>query len=175
MKNELFPLTGERLKLDLFKSMDITPAYLCWLNDLFLMRYSNQRFLSHTFESCLAYQKSFEHSDNLFLAIKTNECDDLIGTMTAYINPHHQTVDLGLMIGNNNFLGKGYGYEAWSLLMDALSNKGFRKITAGAAAINYPMIEIMKKSGMTLEAIRRGQELIDGDEVDICYYAKFTS
>lgn len=175
MKHELFPLIGERLKLDLFKSEDITPAYLGWLNNKFLMRYSNQRFLTHTFENCLAYQKSFEHSDNLFLAIKANEYDDLIGTMTAYINSHHQIVDLGLMIGNENFLGKGYGYEAWCLLLEILLNNGYRKITAGAAVINFPMIKIMKKSGMNLEATRIRQELIDGKEVDICYYAKFTT
>lgn len=175
MKDEFFPLIGKRLNLNLFKSEDISQAYLCWLNDRFLMRYSNQRFLTHTFESCLAYQKSFENSENLFLAIKVNECNDLIGTMTAYVSPHHQTVDLGLMIGNEKFLGKGYGLEAWRLLSEALLNNGCRKITAGAAIVNYSMIEIMKKSGMNLESIRSRQELINGEEVDICYYAKFAT
>ena len=61
---------------------DISNKYLSWLNDVAIMRYSNQRFMVHTYESCRKYLKSFEHSDNLFLAILEKSQNTLLGTMT---------------------------------------------------------------------------------------------
>ena len=35
------------------------------------------------------------------------------------------------------------------------------------------MVKIMEQSGMQLEAVRHQQELIDGQPVDLLYYARF--
>ena len=54
-----------------------------------------------------------------------------------------------------------------------LENKDVRKVTGGTMKANTAMVRIMEKSGMTLEAVRGGQELLEGKPHDLLYYAKF--
>lgn len=167
-------ITGERLYLCPFTESDITADYIRWLNDPEVVRFSNQRFRHHDEESCLAYLRTFPDSDNLFLAIRL--CDDrrLIGTMTAYVSAQHGTADMGLLIGERGRWGRGFGLEAWNLLLGhLLRDRKLRKITAGTLRCNVGMARIMERSGMRLEAVKSQQEMVDGEAQDVLYFAKF--
>jgi RimJ/RimL family protein N-acetyltransferase len=48
-----------------------------------------------------------------------------------------------------------------------------RKITAGTLSSNIGMQKIMEKSGMMLEGRKIRQEIVEGIEEDILFYAKF--
>lgn len=168
-----FPLTGPRVRLARFRPDDITPAYLSWLNDAEVVRYSNQRFRRHDAATALAYLQSFDGTDNLFLAIRTAEERTMIGTMTAYVDNRHGTADLGLLIGERAVWGQGLGLAAWQLLSDALlACPGMRKITAGTLGCNVGMLRIMQRSGMVPEGLRRQQELVDGEPQDMHLYGR---
>jgi RimJ/RimL family protein N-acetyltransferase len=54
-----------------------------------------------------------------------------------------------------------------------LREPGIRKVTGGTARPNQAMVRIMEQSGMELEAVRARQELIEGQPVDLLYYARF--
>lgn len=163
-------LTGQRVVLRPFAEADITPAYIAWLRDPELMKYSNQRFRSHNTASCHDYLASFENSDNLFMAIIHDE--QLIGTMTAYVSAVHKTADIGLLIGAR-CQGKGFGKDAWSTLMDYLLRSGARKVTGGTLRCNSAMVRIMEGTGMQADGVRVAQELVDGKPQDILYFARF--
>lgn len=168
------PLRGSRLVLRPFVESDITSDYVAWLNDPEVVRFSNQRFRHHDVASCQTYLSGFRDSTNLFLAIVELATDQMIGTMTAYRSVHHGTADIGIMIGNRSVWGHGYGKEAFSLLVTALSrSEGVRKITAGCLACNVGMVEVMKFSGLHWEATRHAHELVDGNPEDVVYYARF--
>lgn len=180
--NELltFPVTkslnGERLSLRSFRQSDITSEYIAWLNDPLVVRFSNQRFRRHDARTCTAYLASFESTDNLFLAIEARDLGRSVGTMTAYRNRHHGTADLGIMVGDRRVWGRGYGLEAWTLLLDwLLSVCLIRKVTCGTLACNLPMRAIAERSGMHLEAARQAQEIVEGENQDVLYFAKFRS
>ncbi len=165
---------GEHLVLHTFGEPDITPDYLSWLNDPAVVRFSNQRFRRHDRSSSLDYLSSFAGSDNLFVAIRLARGDRMVGTMTAYVDRHHGTADMGLLLGERSLWGKGYGLEAWSLLMSYLfETRGLRKITGGALRCNVAMVKIMERSGMHLEGTRVAQELVEGEPQDVLYFAKF--
>ena len=167
-------LTGDKVTLRRFTTADITDAYLGWLGDEVVTRYSNQRFRTHTRESCEAYRDSFSGSPNLFLSMQCAADDRAIGTMTAYANPHHDTCDVGIMVGARDYWGGGYGQAAWNLLTGwLLTEGGVRKLTAGCLAANGAMVTLMERSGMTREAVRKGQEILNGEPADIVHYARF--
>jgi RimJ/RimL family protein N-acetyltransferase len=167
-------ITGDRVYLRAFGREDIDEDYLSWLNDRDVVRYSNQRFINHSRQSCLNYLESFTGSANLFLAIVSNDTERKLGTMTMYQSLPHKTVDIGIMIGDKSVWGKGLGLEAWNLAMSyAFNSLGVRKVTAGTSSENKGMIRIMEKAGMQFEACRSRQEIIEGNEVDVLYYAKF--
>lgn len=169
-----WPLAGTRVLLRRFVEADITEEYLGWLNDPRVTRFSNQRFRAHDRDTSRAYLASFNDSPNMFLSIRRLLDDVAIGTMTAYCIPVHGTVDVGIMIGEASARGGGWGSDAWSTLTTALlANPSIRKLTAGCAAQNVAMVRLMERSGMTHEATRRHQEIIDGRPADLVYYARF--
>lgn len=167
-------LEGPRLDLRPFTEGDISEAYVGWLNDKECTKYSNQRFRTHTAETCLAYVRSFVGTDNRFLLVTERSKALPIGTMTVYPNRHHGTVDLGIMIGERSVWDQGYGGEAWGLVMKWLkSEPKVRKITAGTLEPNRSMVSIMERCEMEPDGRRTGQELFRGIPYSIVYYAKF--
>lgn len=163
-------IEGRAVRLTRFAASDIVAPYLAWLNDAELMRYSNQRFRSHSVESCSNYLASFEGTDNLFLAIHHD--GSMVGTMTAYVSAAHGSADIGLLIGAH-VQGKGLGLDAWTTLMQYLLDHGSRKVTGGTLRCNTAMVKIMERAGMAPDGVRVAHELVDGKPQDIVHFAKF--
>lgn len=169
-------LTGQCVVLRPFGPDDITDNYVSWLNDPEVVRYSNQRFTQHSKVSCRAYLDSFAGTPNRFFLVCLKETGASVGTMTAYIDPNHNTADVGIMIGNRAVWGLGVGQDAWNTLVrHLLEGEMIRKVCAGTMTCNRRMVKIMEHTGMTMEAIRREQELLDGEPIDIVYFAAFSN
>lgn len=165
-----------RLLLRSFREEDITPEYISWLCDPNVVRFSNQRFLSHDRESALRYLQSFQGTANDFLSIEMLEDGWRVGTMTVYRNAHHGTCDIGIMVGDRGVWGSGIGGEAWCATVgQVIREPGVRKVTGGTLRPNLAMVRIFERSGMHLEAVRAGQELLNGEPVDVLLYARFRS
>jgi ribosomal-protein-alanine N-acetyltransferase len=174
MHESLDRIDGRLVTLRRFTAADVTPAYLGWLQDAAVVRYSNQRFRRHTPETCAAYLRSFEGSDNLFLTITRRADQRVVGTMTAYVAKAHGTADLGILVGDRTAWGQGIGLDAWQSLMAHLFvATGLRKVTAGTLRPNVGMVRIMERAGMTVEGVRERQEIIEGVPVDALLYARF--
>lgn len=168
------PLSGARVILRAFQKSNITSDYIGWLNNPKVVRYSNQRFHQHTHESSRQYLATFTDSSNHLFAIYDRVTEVVVGTLTIYQNLHHRTADIGIMIGNPASWGYGIGLDTFRTVTQALERSGqVRKITAGTIAENKAMVRIMERTGFELEAVRRGQELLEGQPVDILYYARF--
>lgn len=166
---------GDKTVLSIFSAEDITNDYVGWLNDPAVVRFSNQRFYFHTPTSCAAYLASFENSGSLFLKISRKSDGTPLGTMTAYYSAPHRTVDVGIMMGRPTEWGRGLGQDAWdSLLAWLLDLNCVRKVTAGTMRCNGAMVKLMERSGMTLEAVRPQQELLDGVPQDLLYFGRFS-
>lgn len=164
----------DRLRLIRFTEHHITEKYISWLNDRELMRYSNQRFIQHTVDSCRRYLAGFENSDNLFLAIERRLDDQMIGTMTAYIDLLHSRADIGILIGDPTARRCGYGAEAWIALMQYLfDDQGIRKITAGTLIVNEAMCRLAERVGMIPDGTRTRHNLFEGSAVDVVHFAAF--
>ena len=166
-------MIGDLVLLRPFTAGDISEAYLGWLRDPEVVRFSNQRFHDHTLETCQTYLASFESSANNFLAICDRQSGTMLGTLTVYRSLPHGTADIGMMVGARQAWGKGIGFEAFCLVLSALKAGGVRKVSAGTLAVNRGMLRIMEKAGMYHDATRRAQELLDGEPIDVVYYAAF--
>jgi len=152
----------------------VTHEYVSWLNDPQVVRFSNQRFRQHSQESFWDYVATFKESPNRFLKILLQEDARMVGTMTAYVAIHHETVDMGIMVGSRSVWGQGVGKDEWNTLMGwFLETVCIRKVTGGTMRSNVAMLRIMERPGMALEAIRPGQEMLDDLPQDILYYGKF--
>jgi [ribosomal protein S5]-alanine N-acetyltransferase len=173
--NSKLVIKGKFVTLSSFQKDDISRKYLSWLNDKEVVKFSNQRFVNHNILSSKKYLKSFSGSNNLFLSIKLTENNQMIGTMTAYFS-FHNTVDVGIMIGEKSLWGNGYGKDAWNTLLFWLEKElNVRKITAGTLASNKGMLKLMKQSAMSLEATKKDHEMLNNQPEDALYFCKFNN
>lgn len=169
-----FPLAGKDVELRQFTADHICEDYLNWLNDPEVVRFSNQRFKTHDGASSQAYLRSFDGGNNLFLAVHLKQSGLFVGTMTAYFSMPHKTVDIGIMIGNKDYWGRGVGSDAWKTLMAYLLQFDcVRKVTGGTLRCNSGMVNIMLKAGMQPDGVRVAQELVENIPQDILYFARF--
>jgi RimJ/RimL family protein N-acetyltransferase len=168
------PIMTSRLILDPFRETDVTTDYLGWLNDRKVMRFSEQRFRSHSQESCQSYVRSFAGTPNQFLAIRDRVSGEAVGTATLYVEPEQRRGDIGILLGSPAHRGRGLGLEAWIGLLDfALHRRGLRKVAAGTLAVNEPMIRIMRRSGMAEDGRRARHVVWEDKEVDVVHAAAF--
>jgi [ribosomal protein S5]-alanine N-acetyltransferase len=167
-------ISGGQVHLSNFNKEDISSEYIKWLTDPDIVKYSNQRFKEHSYETCLQYFRSFKNTNNLFLKIQDINSQTMIGTMTLYADSFHGTADIGILIGNKAYWGKGVGCDAWIALVSWAESTGeYRKISAGANEHNHGMIKIFQKSGMAFEGMKKKHELINNIPSDVLYYGKF--
>ncbi len=165
-------IDANRIYLEPFSMAHLTDNYIQWLNDPVVVRYSEQRHVTHTRESCFRYFQSFAQSAHLFYAIMLmSHPNEHIGNMTVFIDPYNKIADIGILIGEKKHWGNGYGLEAWKAMSDYLFASGIRKVTAGTMASNQGMLKIMQRSEMQLEGRRYKHFLHEGKEEDLIFYA----
>jgi RimJ/RimL family protein N-acetyltransferase len=167
-------LLTDNLVICPFDVRHLTQEYVDWLNDKQVVRFSEQRHKIHSLESCSVYWQSIKNSPSILWAIET--CNNLhIGNITAHFDFSNSSADIGILIGNKTYWGKGYGCEAFSKVCEfLLSHSKIRKVTAGTMASNLGMRKIMMKSGMIEDGIRKRHFLLDGQEVDLIFAAKYS-
>jgi RimJ/RimL family protein N-acetyltransferase len=167
-------LVGERIKLVPFHEDFLTERYVSWLNDPEVVRLSDQRFRHHTLASCREYFMSYQDTPNWFWGIETVEDQQHIGNINAYVDSVHSVADIGIVVGEKDYWGKGIATEAYRLAMDFLFRDiQIRKITVGTLAVNTGMIHVMEKLGLKPDGVRVKQSLFEGQEVDMIHMAMF--
>lgn len=157
-------LVGENLYLRPLEESDIGEEYLSWVNDPEVTRYMETgRFPVPLLNLRTHFERFQKSNTDLIFAIVDRAADQHIGNVTLYlINWVHRTAHIAIMIGRKDFWGKGYAFEAWSLLIEyAFQRLGLRKIIAGAIAGNEASIRALKKLGFKVEGTMRQQVFMD--------------
>jgi RimJ/RimL family protein N-acetyltransferase len=162
-----------------FAERHLTSRYVGWLNDPEVVRYSEQRHRVHTLQSCRAYFESFADSADQFLAIETEDAAGRwqhVGNMGVTYDVPNRVADVSIIIGEKSVWGRGIASRAWTAVVEfLLSEGGVRKVTAGTMSLNQPMLRLMERSGMAVEAVRPRQFLWDDREVDLILAARFSA
>lgn len=162
-------LVGARVYLRPLVEADIDGDYLQWLNDHEVTRFLETGKYPVTREALRQYVERFRGSTtDVGLAIVERASDAHIGTVTLNrINWIHRRADTGILIGRKECWGKGFGFEAWALLIDyAFRRLGLRRLQAGALDGNAGSIAVLKKLGFKQEGTLRRQDLVDGTYCD---------
>lgn len=162
-------LEGKRLLLRELTPRDVSEDYIRWMNDSAIVEFMESRFNIYTRKSLIDYVEAIQKSENyLFFAIIVKEEKKHIGNIKlGPINPHHQIGDIGVLIGEKNYWGKGFAAEAVTLISDfVLHQWNLFKVTAGCYSNNIGSRKVFEKSGFTIEAIRKNQYQYKEERVD---------
>jgi RimJ/RimL family protein N-acetyltransferase len=161
----------ERLRIRPFSEEHLTLRYVSWLSDPEVVKYSEQRHLQHTLESCNKYRLSFDGTPNFFWAIESPDSEiGHLGNINAYVDEEQSSADIGILIGEKKAWKKGYGREAWEGVVKYLFvNENISRITAGTLEINAPMIGVMNAVGMRPDLTRKGDLPFNGKVVALYF------
>jgi RimJ/RimL family protein N-acetyltransferase len=135
------------LSLRNFRVSDINKAYLSWLNNKELMRYSRHSKILYNREKALNFFKKIKEENNFFFLICLNHKNKKkkIGTLIGYTDKKNKSCNLGILISEQ---GKGYGKKAYKLAINYIFKNGYKTIIGGSLSSNIAMIKIFKSSGM---------------------------
>jgi ribosomal-protein-alanine N-acetyltransferase len=138
-----------RLMLTKHTDQQNLKAMVRWLNDSEVVHFSEQRHLKHDQESQAHY---IANGPSVFREIHIGIKDKFfVGTIAAYIDRSNSVANVGILIGEKEEWGKGYGTEAWAAFCNHLLTHGVRKIEAGTMSCNYGMVNIFRRTGMHYE------------------------
>ena len=150
------------------------PRYFEWLTDFEVVRViGRDEYLKPIeFEKVREYVEDLWQSKHCsFFAIHHSKDNVFIGTAKInYLNEvglNTRTADIGIMIGDRRYWGKGIATDAlFALCQYAFNTQGARKLTAGAVAANEGVIKAFKKIGFSEEGRLRKKLLISGEYMD---------
>lgn len=143
------------IKLKHLTGNDASDAYVNWLNDPDVNKFLEVRFSKRDYNSVKNFILSCNKSENnaLFGIFKVSGIGEVhVGNIKlGSINFFHKYADIGLMIGDKNCWGKGYGTKAIKLVCRiARDQLGLRKIWAGFYGENKGSFNAFLKVGFVV-------------------------
>lgn len=133
------------------KESDISESYCRWMNDREVNQFLESRFTNHTLESLKEYLASLDKDKNIQFGIFTEETNEHIGNIKiAGIDKTHKRADLGLIVGEKKYWGRGVASQAIERACEvAFSKLGLNKLTASMYSTNVGSFKAFEKCGFT--------------------------
>lgn len=124
--------------------------YLLWLRDIEGNQYIESVSVDYSMNQLIEYimQKNLQESSKLF-GIFLHDDNQMIGTIKLEpINIQFKSAWLGILIGNSDFRGQGYGKEAIKALLQYANSKlGLTKIYLGVDPANSAAVKLYESIG----------------------------
>lgn len=164
-------LEGEKVYLRALTLSDATEEYLSWLND----EETTRGLASGVFPSSIEALKKFvegvsSRKDVVMFAICDKTNDKHIGNIKLdNFDWVSRTCELGILIGNKSYWGKGIGREVCTAVIRyAFEDLNIRKVVLAVYENNPAAIKLYEKIGFQQEGRLRKQVFEGGH-----YYDKF--
>ena len=154
-------------------TLDITHQYCSWLNDKEINQYLESRFTEWSMHILLDYYHQKNKSE-LMLAIIDDDTGTHIGNIkVSEIDKNHHRAEIGIIIGDKNFWGKGIATTAIGIVADyCFGSLNLHKLTAGAYADNLASINAFISNGFIIEGQRKEHVLTPSGWSDVVLLGK---
>ena len=118
-----------------------------------------------------------ESENNILFAIIDKSSNTHIGNIKlGDIHPVHKYADIGLIIGNKNYWGKGIGTEAIKLVSQyAFENLNLMKVIAGIYENNVGSIKAFKKCGFKEAYVKKDTYFFENKFIDAIYFELYNN
>ncbi len=165
------------LQLKLLSENDVAENYLSWMQDPEVVQYLECRWCAHTMESLREYVKNVCLSPNDFaFAIFINNETHIGNVKIGNINWMHRFAEIGLLIGERSFRGRGLGTEVIRRATEyAFKELNINKLVAGIYSPNVASYKAFSKAGYREVGILKNHRFYKGDFVDEFFMEKGVS
>jgi RimJ/RimL family protein N-acetyltransferase len=171
-------IEGNTIYLRAIEIHDGTERYLSWLNDEEVTRGLASGAYPSTLDDLKKYIQQITSSKNAVMFAICDKVNDVhIGNIKLdnfdWVN---RTCELGLLLGDRTYWGKGIGTEVMRLtLAYAFNQLNLRKVLLAVYANNPAAIKLYEKVGFKNEGCLRSQIFVKGEYIDKHYMGIFSN
>ena len=163
-------ITGENVALGPVRR-DLLPLYQRWINDFEVTRTLGARLRPMTWEAEEAWYEQSSKGDDAHFTIYERATMRPIGNTGLHDIDHlHRTAEFGILIGEKECWGKGYGTETTRLMLDYGFNAlGLHNIMLTAFSFNERGLRAYTRAGFREIGRRREAFRLAGRAYDVVY------
>ncbi len=168
-------IKSKKLYLKKLTKSDITTKYVNWLNDTNINKYLEARHFTHTLKSQRKYISEIINSKStLIFGIFTNDNIHIGIIKIGPIDDINKFTEISYLIGDKNFLRKGYSYNSIKICENFIFKKlKILKISAGVYSNNIASIQLLKKLGYKKEFTKKKHLIFNDKRIDVYVFSKF--
>lgn len=158
MKTKDIFIDGNKIYLRLPKEKDLRGNWYRWFNDPIITRYQNKGIFPNTlFRQKKYYTFVMNSKSDIVFAIIEKKTQKHIGCVGLHnIDPVHRSAELGIIIGEKKYWGRGYGKSAWNMITDYGFNVlNLYRIAAVVFKENIASRKSADASGFKIEGLMR--------------------
>ena len=159
---------NESIGLRVLEDKDIG-IWLKWLHDDQVLEHMNKGQFPFTVLTQKEHLTNINKSKNdILLAIEVISEKRLIGIIGLHkIDWTHRKGSISIIIGDDKFTGRGYGTQAFSLMVNHAFNKlNLRKLQSGCWSTNQPSKKIFINNGFLEEGLIKESFFYNGKYID---------
>jgi len=163
-------IQGEGIYLRAPTEADLTGNWHRWFNDAEVTHFQDKGYSANTLEKQRSYFESIKDSDSdVVLAIVDANSHQHIGSVGLHqIDWIHRSAFLGIVIGEKDAWGKGFGRQAWRLITrHGFETLNLNKIVATTLDGNERSLACALASGFEIEGTQKEQKYKRGKFHDL--------
>lgn len=167
-------LETKRLYLEPLEIKHLSDNYINWLNDIEVTEFNRHRVFPNNELKTRKYIENVQLSDqNIVLALIDKKAEKHIGNIAIQnIDFINSNSDISIIIGEKEFWGKSYAYEAYTVIIKHIFEcLNIHKVYLGTSSSNIAMQKIAEKLNMKKDGIKRDALYKNGKYYDIYEYS----
>ena len=165
-------LVGEKVALGPIRR-DLVPVYERWINDFEVVRtlgVSGPRPLTTEGEVAWYERTALSDKDVSFTMYERSSLRPIGSSGLHFVDHYNRTATFGILIGEKDCWGKGYGTEATRLMLDyAFTGLGLHNVMLNVFANNERAIRAYRRAGFREIGRRRQAHRTGGDMEDVVF------
>ena len=168
-------LEGEKVFLRPVENSDANQEYLNWVNNQEITSGLVTGYFPQNLDRLNSYLEDTTSRQVVFLAICDKTTNKHIGNIKLdSIDWVARTAEIGILLGNKNYWGKGIGTEAFQLLTDyGFNGLNLNKIWLTVFSNNKGALKLYQKLGFAEEGVLKKHVFKHGQYLDKIYMSKF--
>lgn len=157
-------LAGRKIDLCVLEPGGDFSTYACWVNDQETTQFMSTGNLPTTEQQLRDYVEGFAGSGGCLLGIFDKKTARHVGNIALHtIDQQNRRAEIGIMIGDPDARGQGYGAEAVRLVCrHAFMRLNLNKVTAGVILDNVASLKLFERAGFRREGLVREHFYLDG-------------
>lgn len=166
---------GNQIYIDFLSEDDVSDKYSSWLSNPKVNKFLESRWKKYRLAELREFinEMSNDMSNFLFGIYHSDNGEHIGNIKLGDINYIHRYGDIGLIIGEERFWGRGIGYEAVRLVVDfAFNQLNLNKVTAGLYSNNCGSRRIFEKNDFKCVGTREQHVFVEGQYIDVMLFEK---